>query len=91
MPSKRKNTKAPSAAGQLLKPGLLAGAAAFSWAAVNMPAMLTPAAAIVWGLGTLTVGLLARTVLALAFPGITILLVQLARAIDQFRAPGEKS
>jgi hypothetical protein len=64
--------------GRLIRPLPLVAAAAVLWAAANEPTDFTPAAMVVWLLGTLTVGLLTRAALALLEPlaklGIALLL-----------------
>jgi hypothetical protein len=63
---------------RLVLPGPLMVAAAVLWAAANEPAGFTLASMIVWALGSLTIAILTRAVLALLHPlgklGIALLL-----------------
>ena len=64
---------------RLVRPGPLMVAAAILWAADNQPAGLTLASTIVWLLGSLTIAILARAVIALLVPVVklgTVLLLQ---------------
>ena len=65
------NQKLPAGqrnARRLILPGPLMVAAAVLWAAGNEPSGYTPAAMIVWVLGSLTIAILTRAALALLQP-----------------------
>jgi hypothetical protein len=78
MPNDRLSSSGKRGSGRLIRPGPLVIAAAVLWAAANEPASFTPAAIIVWVLGSMTIGLLARAALALGEPlaklGVAVLL-----------------
>jgi hypothetical protein len=65
--------------------GVIAIGIALAWAASHEPAALTPQSAIGWGLGALTVALLARSALVLAGPLLKLLVVQWHNAMAQLR------
>jgi hypothetical protein len=84
-PGQKPAAQAGPGAGLSIRPSVLAGAAGLFWAAVNVPPVFTAATLVIWLLGAVTAGLVARALIALAVPGATIIVKRLLGAIEQLR------
>lgn len=80
-----KRARAASGDGLTWKPGLIAGALALLWAAANEPPSFETGDLMIWLLGSVTAGLLARAALALVKPLVRIIGTRVRRAIQETR------
>ncbi len=83
MPDSRQISSNGKRGGRLIRRAPLVAGVAILWAAANEPASFSQSSIVIWLLGTITVGLLARAVIALVEPlvklGVGLLLQGLTR------------
>jgi hypothetical protein len=83
MSNERQRNSARQGKGRLIRPVPVVIAVAVLWAAANEPATFTPSSIVVWLLGTVTIGLLARAALALLEPLIKLGLALMMQGVPR--------